>query len=61
MSFFDIQDFAYRALELFADLGYGIIDFVLNTTLTIGNNEYNLFGVMFGTGLFVFLILKLIF
>lgn len=61
MTFFDLQDFAYNALDLFADLGEAIIDFVLNTSLTLNGTEYNLFGVMFGGALFVFLILKLIF
>lgn len=61
MTFFDIQEFAYQALALFADLGESIIDFVLNTSITFNGTEYNLFGVMFGSALFVFLIFKLVF
>ena len=59
MTFFDFQEFAYQALALFANLGENIINFVLDTSITFNGNEYNLFGVMFGSALFLFFFINL--
>ena len=59
MSFEYIYNFIYMLLDMFSELGYLILDFV-NTNIVIGGTSYPLIVVMFGGGLVVFLIIKLV-